>query len=73
VTIGRRVRLFHASPTTVHRPVRFDQDEEEFLAMFANSLATGDGPEPTVVGYGDIHDPCYEWTGRDARCSTPAV
>lgn len=57
---GRRVRLFHASPTTVHRRVRFDHDEEEFLAMFGNTPATGDGPEPTVVGYGDTHDPYYE-------------
>ena len=57
---GRRVRLFHASSTTVHRRVRFDHDEEEFLAMFANTPATGDGPEPTVVGYGDTHDPYFE-------------
>lgn len=57
---GRRVRLFHASPTTVHRRVRFDHDEQEFLAMFANTPATGDGQEPTVVGYGDTHDPYYE-------------
>jgi len=60
VMSGRRVRLFHASPTTAHRRVRFDHDEEEFLAMFDNTAATGDGPEPTVVGYGDTHDPYYE-------------
>ncbi|WP_412539331.1 metallophosphoesterase family protein [Longispora sp. K20-0274] len=57
---GRRIRLFHASAGTVHRRVRFDHDEEEFLGMFANTPATGDGPEPTVVGYGDTHDPYYE-------------
>ncbi|WBB88975.1 metallophosphoesterase family protein [Verrucosispora sp. WMMC514] len=57
---GRRVRLFHASATTVHRRVRFDHDEAEFLGMFANTPATGDGPEPSVVGYGDTHDPFYE-------------
>ncbi len=57
---GRWVRLFHASATTVHRRVRFDHDEEEFLGMFVNTEATGDGPEPTVVGYGDTHDPYYE-------------
>jgi predicted phosphodiesterase len=57
---GRRVRLFHASATTVHRRVRFDHDEAEFLGMFANTEATGSGPEPTVVGYGDTHDPFYE-------------
>jgi predicted phosphodiesterase len=60
VMSGRRVRLFHASATSVHRRVRFDHDEEEFLGMFANTPATGDGPEPTVVGYGDTHDPYYE-------------
>ncbi len=60
VMSGRRIRLFHASPTTVHRRVRFDHDEEEFLGMFANTASTGDGPEPTVVGYGDTHDPYYE-------------
>lgn len=57
---GRQVRLFHASATTVHRRVRFDHDEAEFLGMFANTPATGDGPVPTVVGYGDTHDPFYE-------------
>ncbi len=60
VMSGRRVRLFHAGPTTVHKRIRFDHDEAEFLGMFANSPLTGDGPEPTVVGYGDIHDPYYE-------------
>lgn len=57
---GRQLRLFHASATTVHRRVRFDHDEQEFLGMFANTPATGDGPVPTVVGYGDTHDPFYE-------------
>jgi predicted phosphodiesterase len=57
---GRQVRLFHASSTSVHRRVRFDHDEAEFLGLFANTPATGDGPEPTVVGYGDTHDPYYE-------------
>ena len=60
VMSGRRVRLFHASETSVHRRVRFDHDEQEFLGMFANTPATGYGPEPTVVGYGDTHDPYYE-------------
>lgn len=57
---GRRVRLFHASSTSVHRRVRFDHYEDEFLEMFRNTPATGDGPEPDVVGYGDTHDPFYE-------------
>lgn len=57
---GRRVRLFHASATSVHRRVRFDHDEAEFLGMFANTDATGDGRVPDVVGYGDTHDAFYE-------------
>ncbi len=57
---GRQIRLFHASETTVHRRVRFDHDEAEFLGMFTNTDATGDGPVPTVVGYGDTHDAFYE-------------
>ena len=56
----RQVRLFHASETSVHRRVRFDHDETEFLGMFTNTAATGDGPVPTVVGYGDTHDAFYE-------------
>ncbi|GIE90077.1 metallophosphoesterase family protein [Actinoplanes regularis] len=63
---GRRVRLFHASASSVHNRVRFDHDEAEFLGMFANTPATGSGPEPVVVGYGDTHDPFYE-VGTDGR------
>lgn len=57
---GRRVRLFHASPASVHHRVHFDHDAAEFDAMFVNTAATGDGPPPTVVGYADIHDAYYE-------------
>jgi diadenosine tetraphosphatase ApaH/serine/threonine PP2A family protein phosphatase len=57
---GRRVRLFHASPTSVHHRVRFDHDAPTFLSMFENTPATGDGPVPTVVGYGDTHDAYLE-------------
>jgi diadenosine tetraphosphatase ApaH/serine/threonine PP2A family protein phosphatase len=28
--------------------------------MFRNTEMTGDGPEPTVVGYGDVHDAYIE-------------
>ncbi len=63
---GRRVRLFHASEETVHRRVRFDHDEDEFLGLFRNTPATGDGPEPDLVAYGDTHDPYYE-TDRHRR------
>ena len=57
---GRQIRLFHASETTVHRRVRFDHDAAEFAGMFTNTEATGDGPVPDVVGYGDTHDAFYE-------------
>ncbi|WP_328331831.1 metallophosphatase family protein [Kribbella sp. NBC_00382] len=60
VLSGRQIRLFHASATSVHRRVRFDHDEQEFVGMFQNTEATGDGPIPTVVGYGDTHDAFYE-------------
>lgn len=64
---GRRIRLFHASEETVHRRVRFDHDEQEFLGLFRNTEATGlDAPEPDIVGYADTHDPYYE-TDRDRR------
>ncbi|MEP9383606.1 metallophosphoesterase family protein [Nocardioides sp. KR10-350] len=64
---GRRIRLFHASEETVHRRVRFDHDEAEFLGLFRNTPATGfDRPEPDVVGYADTHDPYYE-TDRERR------
>ena len=71
---GRQIRLFHASETTVHRRVRFDHDGVEFAAMFTNTEATGDGPLPDVVGYGDTHDAFYEVDrGGGARCSTSAA
>ena len=57
---GRQVRLFHASATSVHHRVHYAHDEAEYLGMFDNTPATGDGPVPTVVGFGDTHDPCYE-------------
>ncbi|KYH44035.1 metallophosphoesterase family protein [Branchiibius sp. NY16-3462-2] len=63
---GRRIRIFHASEETVHRRVRFDHDESEFLGLFQNTPATGDGPAPDVIGYADTHDPYYE-TDRGRR------
>ncbi|GAA1738574.1 metallophosphoesterase family protein [Isoptericola hypogeus] len=52
---GRRIRLFHASATDVHTRVRRYHSREEFHGMFATTELTGPGPEPVVVGYGDIH------------------
>lgn len=57
---GRRIRIFHASATSVHTRVRFDHDDLDFLGMFQNTPATGDGPTPAVVAYGDTHDSFME-------------
>ncbi|WP_402469378.1 metallophosphoesterase family protein [Isoptericola aurantiacus] len=57
---GRRIRLFHASATSVHTRVHFDHTPEEFAGMFATTDLTGPGPEPTLVGYGDVHDAYVE-------------
>jgi protein phosphatase len=53
---GRRVRLFHASQVSVHHRIHMDDTMERHLAMFDNTPFTGDGPPPSLVGYGDIHD-----------------
>lgn len=52
---GRRIRLFHASATSEYTRVHTSHTLEEFEGMFAATQATGVGPTPTVVGYGDIH------------------
>lgn len=53
---GRRVRLFHASQVSVHHRIHMNDTMERHLAMFDNTPFTGDGPPPSLVGYGDIHD-----------------
>ncbi len=60
---GRRLRLFHASATSVHVRVHRRHTREEFVGMFAATELTGPGPEPTVVGYGDIHTTYVEVSG----------
>ena len=52
---GKRVRLFHASQLGIYHRVRMNEPMEKHLAMFTNTEFTGDGVEPDVVGYGDIH------------------
>ncbi|WP_370246963.1 metallophosphoesterase [Nocardioides sp.] len=68
VMSGRRIRMMHASSTSVHRRVRYIKTEEEFLGQFRNTDATravlGDGPEPDVVVYADTHDPAFETQHR---------
>lgn len=57
---GRAIRLFHASAHNVHTKVHVGHTRAEFDAMFAATALTGDGPTPTMVGYGDIHDAYLE-------------
>jgi protein phosphatase len=53
---GRRVRLFHASQRSVHFRIRQNDPPDTLLTMFENTIFTGEGPSPDVVGYGDIHE-----------------
>jgi protein phosphatase len=52
---GHRVRLFHASQTSVYHRVRQYDPPDTHRAMFENTDFTGNGPVPDIVGYGDIH------------------
>ncbi|MEL7974583.1 metallophosphoesterase family protein [Isoptericola sp. F-RaC21] len=70
---GRRVRLFHASATSVHTRVHFHHTPEEFAGMFAATDLTGRGPEPTVVGYGDVHDAYLEVSDGRTLFNTGSV
>lgn len=60
VISGEHVRLLHASPVSEFHRVLSHHTQDEFAGMFANTDFTGDGPTPTVVGYGDIHDTYLE-------------
>jgi predicted phosphodiesterase len=69
---GRHVRLFHASPHSVH--VRVHQDaRDKHPAMFENTSFTGAGPLPDVVGYADIHDCFMTWVGDKLLFNTGSV
>lgn len=52
---GRRVRLFHASQVSMFHRVRDTDPRDRHEAMFENTVFTGFGAEPDMVGYGDIH------------------
>jgi predicted phosphodiesterase len=60
VMSGRHIRLFHASATSPHVRVHAHHTAEEFEGMFVNTGMTGNGPVPSMVGYGDIHDTFVE-------------
>lgn len=53
---GQRVRLFHASHRGIYHRVHLTDKREKHRAMFENTDFTGYGPEPNIVGYGDVHD-----------------
>ncbi len=55
VMSGRRIRLLHASPRGVHHRVHQRDPVEKLESMFDSTDFTGNGVEPDVVGYGDIH------------------
>ena len=52
---GQPIRFFHASPVSEFHRVFAPTTEEEHRAFVAQTAFTGDGPVPTIVGYGDIH------------------
>ncbi len=52
---GVPVRLFHASADSVGHRVHRRHSDDDFHGMFRNTGATGNGPEPDLVVYGDIH------------------
>lgn len=65
---GKRVRLFHASQVSVYTRVRSTDSDEIHRAMFENTPFTGlDGPEPEIVGYGDIHVAYMRSLYRDGK------
>jgi hypothetical protein len=56
----RRIRLVHASADGVYTRVHVDHTRGQLTGMFATTELTGPGPEPTTVGYGDVHDTYVE-------------
>jgi predicted phosphodiesterase len=55
VLSGQPIRFFHASPVDEFTRVFAPTNEAEHRAFAAQTEFTGDGPVPTIVGYGDIH------------------
>lgn len=53
---GQQVRLFHASSRGIYHRVHLADSRKKHLGMFDNTGFTGDGPAPSIVGYGDVHD-----------------
>lgn len=70
---GIAVRLFHASSDSVSHRVFAEHPDEEFRSMFANTEATGHGPEPQVVVYGDIHHAYVKTVGHRTLVNAGSV
>ena len=54
---GLHARVFHASQINMFHRIHETAPRAVHLQMFANTDFTGHGPEPSLVGYGDIHVP----------------
>ena len=52
---GQPIRFFHASPVSEFTRVFAPTSEDEHRAFVEQTEFTGQGPVPTIVGYGDIH------------------
>lgn len=52
---GQRARIFHASHVGIYHRVHQTGSRDDHRAMFSNTPFTGLGPDPDIVGYGDIH------------------
>lgn len=65
---GKRVRLFHASQTSVYTRIYPSHPYEALRAMFTNTPFTGfDYSEPDIVAYGDIHSTYLVTLGSDHK------
>lgn len=58
---GQTIRCFHASSDDVFHRIWPTMPDEEWDAQFQNTPATGDGSQPDLVIYADIHH-AYEQT-----------
>jgi len=52
---GKNARLYHASQVSTMHRIQRNASNDEQLAMFTNTSFTGDGLEPDIIGYADIH------------------
>jgi putative phosphoesterase len=70
---GVPVRLFHASSQSEFHRIHRRHTDDVFRSMFLNTDATGDGPLPDVVIYGDIHAAYVEKDGDKTLINAGSV